>query len=220
MKQYCRRIEEFDFAEFERRMGVLKDDAERKIMDFFKANAVTFVKVARRVFHDNGCQMKKIGLVVEGFFYGFDDWIEEDIDEDLFNDSKAEFFRDAILVLVSMRFIRTDLPSSFLNEVCELGFGNVEEWLIKNDQYEYWCCDQSKSIDDLKKYVCKILPPGQGEIYFYHQENPLRSLSRTGIYTEYQKELLNVAENNIESFCCIYYDEDGGPILKFLTKNQ
>ncbi len=223
MKQYCRMVEEFDFAEFERRMGTLKDDAERKIMSFFKANAVTFVKVARRVFHDEDCQMSNLRSVAEGFFYGFDDLLDDDveeIDEDLFDDSKAEFLRDAILVLVSMRFIRDDLPSAFLSEVCNLGLGNVEDWLIKHDQYEYWCCDQSKTIDDVKKYVCEILPPGQGEIYLYHQTSPLKSCLREAIYTEYQQELLDTAENNVDYLCTIYHDKDGGPILKFLTKSQ
>ena len=129
-------IKEFDFTEFEQKVGAPKDDAERRIMNIFKRYEYILIPAFREIYYLMNGQVDKVDFKDKGrqedfidvFYCCFMDWLDKEernrwrIEEDMcgstFNREHVEFLRRALLILVDMGFIRTDLlPNGLLSEV-------------------------------------------------------------------------------------------------------
>ena len=213
-------IKEFDFTEFERKVGAPKDDGERRIMDIFKRCEYILIPVLREIYYLMNGQVNKADFKDKGrqehfihvLYHCFMDWldekernrwhIEEDIRGSAFNRKHVEFLRRALLILVDMGFIRTDLlPNGLLSEVNVIF--DIKE-LFGYEGYDSWICNTWKTMEEIKTYICELLPPGQGEIYLYD-----RTHSFYKEYTKQQQELLSAARENIGM--------RSGDILKFIS---
>ena len=210
----------FDFAEFEQKVGVPEDDAERRIMGIFKRYEYILIPALRESYYLMNGQVDEADLenkerqedLIDVLYCCFMDWldekernrwrIEEEVRGQTFNCEHVAFLRKALLTLIAMGFIRTDLlPNGLLNEVKAIF--DLKE-LFGYENYDSWICNTRKTMAEIKTYICELLPPGQGEIYLYD-----RTYSFYKQYTGQQQELLSAARENMRI--------RSGDILRFIS---
>ena len=210
MEKKCKTVDEFNFDEFAAKLS--PEESYGKAMIIFKANVETLLKASRMAYCETAGDYSLPDFVAGQFRINFDAICRRDI----IQACDDEFLRDVVQAIEELGFIRTDILD-ITSYLFFLGIGTPEEWLISIDRYEYWEVDESKTFEDIDAYISSLLPPGQGEIFFYEfGRNTEIFPYGLGIYTEEQEKLLEKAKENVERLGPDGYN--GGPILNFITK--
>ncbi len=214
MEKKCKSFDEFDFSEFEAKIGPLENDSERKAMTVFMESQDLFFKVLRYVYHGSQIDGSSDKAILKAFIRGFENYGGKKLDGAFIPD-EVGLLRKMLITFEAMGYVRTDLYNEVVMVFSALDLGSVVCWLLDSGHYETWTQDESKTAEDVEKYLCKLLPPGQGEIYIFHMKDDYDC----GL-TEYQEELSSVAYDNISSHFGIWnHKDDGGTMLRFITKN-
>lgn len=214
MEKMCKSFSEFNLKKLEEKIGPLEKFNEKKTMAFFREETELFFQVTRIAYHYVNTWINNPDAVLNAFIGAFE-YYGEDEPDGLFERNTAELLQKILLLFVELGFVRTDFRNDVLNALCDWDLGVVEDVLFENGQYETWEQDKSKSVEDVENYICKLLPPGQGEIYIYHIRDPYDFE-----LTEYQHELYQKAYINIHQLCFAEHEKDGGPIMRFITKKS
>lgn len=219
----CKSVKEFDFEEFAAKVGPLKDEDQKNLMAAIKSDVENFILSVRFFAKDGTPQRTDLWYFIDTEGCSVDQKLLYSKVRKAARSKSCKalekFFDKLCRIAAEMGFVRNDNPFSAealktLDAMTELITDASDEILYvlmnNDDLYIHWEC--TRTAEDVKQYLCKILPPGQGEIIIY---NNFYNIFDMG-YTNYQKELLEKSEENFYALV----EKEGSPLINYLLTSD